>query len=112
VAKEIELAPKLENLGARMVREVATATNDDTGDGTTTATVLAQAIFAEGLRLVGGRRRHRRQARYRRGGGGDDPAAQGAVPGGGGRKTCGASQPSAPTGTSRSATSSPTRWRR
>jgi chaperonin GroEL len=52
VAKEIEFSAKLQNLGAQMVREVATRTNDDTGDGTTTATVLAQAILAEGLRLI------------------------------------------------------------
>jgi chaperonin GroEL len=52
VAKEIELAEKLENLGAQMVREVASRTNDDTCDGTTTATVLAQALFGRGLRLV------------------------------------------------------------
>ena len=52
VAKEIELAGKLENIGAQMVREVASKTSDKAGDGTTTATVLAQAIFAEGLKLV------------------------------------------------------------
>jgi chaperonin GroEL len=52
VAKEIELPDKLENTGAQMVREVASKTNDVAGDGTTTATVFAQAIFREGLRLV------------------------------------------------------------
>jgi chaperonin GroEL len=52
VAKEIELEDKLENTGAQMVREVASKTSDIAGDGTTTATVLAQAIFREGLRLV------------------------------------------------------------
>src|SRR5437762_6801074 len=52
VAKEIELADKLENIGAQMVREVASKTSDVAGDGTTTATVLAQAIFREGLRMV------------------------------------------------------------
>src|SRR3984957_3591263 len=52
VAKEIELHGKLENMGAQMVREVASKTSDRAGDGTTTATVLAQAIFAEGLKLV------------------------------------------------------------
>src|SRR3981081_1386099 len=52
VAKEIELFGKLENMGAQMVREVASRTRDKAGDGTTTATVLAQAIFAEGLKLV------------------------------------------------------------
>src|SRR6516165_1078428 len=52
VAKEIELAGKLENMGAQMVREVASKTSDKAGDGTTTATVLAQSIFVEGLKLV------------------------------------------------------------
>jgi chaperonin GroEL len=52
VAKEIELSDKLENIGAQMVREVASKTNEVAGDGTTTATVLAQAIFREGLRNV------------------------------------------------------------
>src|SRR5580658_8467153 len=52
VAKEIELFDKLENMGAQMVREVASKTSDKAGDGTTTATVLAQAIFSEGLKLV------------------------------------------------------------
>ncbi len=52
VAKEIELADSLENMGAQMVKEVATKTSDIAGDGTTTATVLAQAIFREGLKNV------------------------------------------------------------
>ncbi len=52
VAKEIEVASHLENMGAQMVREVATKTSDKAGDGTTTATVLAQAIYEGGLRLV------------------------------------------------------------
>ena len=52
VAKEIELEDAFENMGARMVREVASKTNDVAGDGTTTATVLAEAIFVEGLRAV------------------------------------------------------------
>src|SRR5512136_2368791 len=52
VAKEIELADKLANMGAQMVKEVASKTSDVAGDGTTTATVLAQAIFNEGSRLV------------------------------------------------------------
>src|SRR5271166_5521407 len=52
VAKEIELPDPLENLGAQMVREVASKTSDVAGDGTTTATVLAQAIFREGVRTV------------------------------------------------------------
>src|SRR5450432_1952703 len=52
VAKEIELANKFEDMGAKMVREVASKTSDKAGDGTTTATVLARAIFEEGLKLV------------------------------------------------------------
>ncbi len=52
VAKEIELEDPIENLGAKMVKEVATKTSDNAGDGTTTATVLAQAIYAEGLKSV------------------------------------------------------------
>src|SRR5688500_8885515 len=52
VAKEIELADKFENMGAQMVREVASKTSDVAGDGTTTATVLAQAIYREGARMV------------------------------------------------------------
>src|SRR6266702_4291867 len=52
VAKEIELKDKFENMGAQMVREVASNTSDEAGDGTTTATVLAQAIIREGLKSV------------------------------------------------------------
>src|SRR3989441_3160116 len=54
VAKEIELKDKYENMGAQMVREVAVKTNDTAGDGTTTATVLAQAIFRAGVKNVAG----------------------------------------------------------
>ena len=50
VAKEIELKDPLENMGAQMVREVASKTSDVAGDGTTTATILAQAIFREGVK--------------------------------------------------------------
>src|SRR3984957_2973781 len=52
VAKEIELEDKFENLGAQLIREVASQTSDKAGDGTTTATVLAQAIVVEGLKSV------------------------------------------------------------
>src|SRR5687767_15161715 len=52
VAKEIELADKFENMGAQMVKEVASRTSDLAGDGTTTATVLAQAIVREGAKSV------------------------------------------------------------
>src|SRR5574341_183783 len=52
VAKEIQLEDKFENMGAQMVKEVASKTSDIAGDGTTTATVLSRAIFNEGLKLV------------------------------------------------------------
>ena len=52
VAKEIELKDEFENMGAQMVKEVASKTNEDAGDGTTTATILAQAIYREGVKLV------------------------------------------------------------
>src|SRR5260221_7006235 len=52
VAKEIELEDEIENMGAQMVKEVATKTSDLAGDGTTTATVLAQAVYREGLKSV------------------------------------------------------------
>ena len=52
IAKEIELEDSYENIGARLVKEVATKTNDVAGDGTTTATVLAQAIIKEGVKNV------------------------------------------------------------
>ena len=52
VAKEIELEDRFENMGAQMVKEVASKTSDVAGDGTTTATILAQSIFREGAKLV------------------------------------------------------------
>src|SRR4026209_2915664 len=52
VAKEIELENKFENMGAQMVKEVASKTSDKAGDGTTTATVLARAVYNEGFKLV------------------------------------------------------------
>ena len=52
VAKEVELADKFENMGAQMVREVASKTNDVAGDGTTTAVVLAHAMVREGIKAV------------------------------------------------------------
>src|SRR3989441_6125773 len=52
VAKEVELEDKFENVGAQMVKEVASKTSDVAGDGTTTATVLARALFTEGAKLV------------------------------------------------------------
>ena len=68
IAREIEVEDVFENQGAQLVREVATATNDVAGDGTTTATVLAQAIVREGLKNVVGRREpDGAQARHRAG---------------------------------------------
>jgi len=52
VAKEIELEDKFENIGAELIKEVASKTNDAAGDGTTTATLLAQAMITEGLKMV------------------------------------------------------------
>ena len=52
VAKEIDLEDKFENMGAQMVKEVASKTNEEAGDGTTTATILAQAIVSEGIKYV------------------------------------------------------------
>lgn len=52
VAKEIELADKFENMGAQMLKQVASKANDEAGDGTTTATVLAQALINEGMKAV------------------------------------------------------------
>src|SRR3982751_4651139 len=52
VAREIELSDKFEDMGARMVREVASKTSDVAGDGTTTATIMAEAIYIEGLKAV------------------------------------------------------------
>ena len=52
VAKEVELKDKFENMGAQMVKEVASKTSDNAGDGTTTATVLAQAVVREGMKFV------------------------------------------------------------
>src|SRR3989304_5813479 len=52
IAKEIDLEDKFENMGAQLVKEVASRTNDNVGDGTTTATILAQAMMSEGLKNV------------------------------------------------------------
>jgi chaperonin GroEL len=68
VAKEIDLPDAMENLGARMVREVASKTSDSAGDGTTTATVLAQAIYREGIKHVAaGRQPDGAEGRHREG---------------------------------------------
>ena len=80
VAREIDLGDPLENLGAQMVKEVASKTSDMAGDGTTTATLLAQAIFREGVRNVAaGARPERHQARHRHRGRGHRRVAGGAV---------------------------------
>src|ERR1700751_4911745 len=66
VAKEIDLKDSLENMGAQMVREVASKTSDVAGDGTTTATILAQAIYREGVKAVtAGGKPDGHQARHR-----------------------------------------------
>jgi len=67
VAKEIELQDSLENMGAQMVREVASKTSDVAGDGTTTATVLAQAIYRHGRCQPDGAEARHRRGRPRRG---------------------------------------------
>ena len=68
VAKEIELEDPFENMGAQLVKEVASKTNDDAGDGTTTATILAQSIIGVGLKNVtAGANPMDLQARYRQG---------------------------------------------
>src|SRR5947209_18827459 len=59
IAKEIEVENRFENMGAQLIREVSSKTNDAAGDGTTTATVLAQAIFKEGIRNVADGINHR-----------------------------------------------------
>ena len=65
VAKEVELKDALENMGAGLVKEVASKTNDEAGDGTTTATVLAHSIFKEGLRnITAGAKSCRGKTRY------------------------------------------------
>ncbi len=65
IAREIELEDPFENMGAQLVKEVATKTNDVAGDGTTTATVLAQALIKEGLRNVAAGANPGTQARHR-----------------------------------------------
>jgi chaperonin GroEL len=126
VAKEIELADPLENMGAQMVREVASKTSDVAGDGTTTATVLAQAIFREGSKNVTAGANPMELKR------GIEMAVRAAVESidGMSKPVSGSeiahvgtisanndseiatSAPSRPTTTPRSATSSPRRWRR
>ncbi len=84
IAREIHLANQFENMGAQLVKEAAIKTNDVVGDGTTTATVLAQAIITEGMQAIGaGRQPGAGQARHRRGGGpAGQPPAGGGAPGG------------------------------
>ena len=113
VAKEIELENKFENMGAQMVREVASKTSDVAGDGTTTATVLAQAIYREGARMVAAGHNPMELKR------GIDAAVECIVArlhklskSTRTRRRSRRSAPSAPTATRPSATSSPRRWRR
>ena len=113
VAKEIELEDKFENMGAQMVKEVASKTSDVAGDGTTTATVLAQAMMREGLKAVAAGMNPMDLKR------GIDKAVRSAVDGLRGlskptKDSTAIAQvgPSRPTGTRRSARSSPRRWRR
>ena len=81
VAKEIELEDKFENMGAQMVKEVASKTSDVAGDGTTTATVLARAIFTEGAKMVAaGHDPMNAQARHRQGRRDGRRGAQGRCP--------------------------------
>ena len=80
VAKEIELKDPLENMGAQLVREVASKTSDVAGDGTTTATILAQSIFREGVKAVAvGREPDGAEARHREGRRGRDRRSQEAL---------------------------------
>ena len=113
IAREIEVQDPFENQGAQLVREVATATNDVAGDGTTTATVLAQAIVREGLKNVtAGANPMGAQARHREGRRGRRRATSSRRPrslGQGGHRP--RRRPS-PRATARSAMSSPTRSRR
>ena len=114
VAKEIELENRFENMGAQMVREVASKTSDVAGDGTTTATVLAQAIYREGSKLVAAGHNPMEIKR------GIDKAVESivAIPEERWRsrprirRRSLRSAPSARTATRKSATSSPKRWRR
>lgn len=83
VAKEVELEDAIANMGAQMVREVASKTNDNAGDGTTTATVLAQALIGVGLKNVtAGANPMDLKQRYRQGGGQGGRIAARAEPGG------------------------------
>ena len=106
VAKEIELSDPVENMGAQMVKEVATKTSDLAGDGTTTATVLAQAIFREGLKNVtaGANPMELKRGIDTRGGGGRRAAQEAVASPRPARRRSPRSAPSPPTTTRRSAT--------
>ena len=114
VVKEIDLEDKFENMGAKLIREVAQKTSDVAGDGTTTATVLARAVLREGHAAAGGRDgADGAQARDGGGGaqGGRSDQGDGAA-GQGSRADGSRSRRLPPTATRRSARSSRTRWTR
>ena len=113
VAKEIDLKNPLENMGAQMVREVASKTSDTAGDGTTTATVLAQAIYREGLKMViAGANPMELKRGIEKAVEAIVERAQEALEAGERQHDRARSAPSRPTATRRSARSSPRRWRR
>ena len=113
VAKEIDLKDPLENMGAQMVREVASKTSDVAGDGTTTATVLAQAIYREGAKnVVAGANPMAIKRGIEKAVEVDHRRAQEDVEAGERRRWSRRSAPSPPTTTRPSARSSPKRWTR
>ncbi len=114
VVKEIELEDRFENMGAKLIREVAQKTSDVAGDGTTTATVLARAIVREGIKLLAAGFPPMELKRGIEAGGGQGGRELSRRWRGRSRIASGwsRSRPSRPTATSRSAKSSPTRWTR
>ncbi len=111
IAREIELSNQYKNMGAQLVREVANKTSDETGDGTTTATLLAQAIVREGMRALDeGANPMLLQARDRAGRGAASPPNCGASRGRSRVPNCGTWRRSRPRRTRSSAPPSPRRW--
>ena len=110
IAREIELSDQYKNMGAQLVREVANKTRDETGDGTTTATLLAQAIVREGMRALDeGREPDAAAPRHRGGGRGRRRRAAAGRAAGRGPATWSRSRRSRPRRTRSSAASSPRR---